>query len=76
MPGTPVLAVTVRVVPVPLMPVIDAVPAPVPESEKFDIATPVTLSSNVTVQLTLVALVGVGSARVIETTVGAVLSIV
>src|SRR5437870_10448563 len=75
-PGRPVLALTVRVAPVPVMPVIDAEPAPLPDNEKFDVPTPVTVSLNVTVQLTVAALVGLGSARVIETTVGAVLSIV
>jgi hypothetical protein len=71
-----VVALTLNVVPDPVMPAIDAVPAPLPDSEKFGIAIPVTGSSNVTVQATSDAFVGDASARVIETTVGAVLSIV
>jgi hypothetical protein len=71
-----VVALTLNVVPDPVMPAIDAVLAPLPESEKFGIAIPVTGSSNVTVQATSAAFVGDASARVIETTVGAVLSIV
>ena len=72
----PVLALTVRVGRVPVMQVIVAVFALLPESEKFGISTPVTVSSNVTVQATLAAFVGVGPASAIETTTGAVLSIV
>ena len=54
---------------------IDA-PVTVGESEKSAASTPVTDSLKVTVQLTLAALVGVAPARLIEVTVGAVLSTV
>src|SRR5207244_1408713 len=70
----PVLAVTVLVVPVPLSPVIDAPVGPVDASEKFDLATPVTASENVTVHDTLDALVGFAAALTMEITVGATFS--
>ena len=66
--AVPVVAVTVRVVPEPLTPVILA-PVP-PTSEKFDVATPVTDAANVTVQLTDVLIqAGLVEARLIELTV-------
>src|SRR5438128_1804793 len=76
MPAAPVLAVTVHVMSDPLTFVIDAPPAPLPDSEKFAAVTPVTASSNVTVHDTLAAFVGFASAGAIDDTVGAVLSTV
>src|SRR4051794_41610122 len=74
-PG-PVLAVTVRVVPEPVRPVIDAPVAALPDSEKFAADTPVTASENVTVHDTLGAFVGFASAVTINDTAGAVRSTV
>ena len=73
----PVDAVTVQVAPEPAMPVTDGVPVIPPPccSEKFPLATPVTGSLNVTVQLTELALVSaVAAVRAIEETVGACVS--
>src|SRR3989442_10295413 len=70
-PVGPVLTVTVHVASDPLTFVIDAPPEPLPDSEKLGAATPVTLSSNVTVHETLGPLVGVESARAIDDTEGA-----
>src|SRR5438552_627961 len=75
-PVGPVLTVTVHVASDALTLVIDAPPEPLPVSEKFAADTPVTLSSNVTVHDTLAALVGFASARTIDDTEGAVLSMV
>src|SRR5947207_14656457 len=72
----PVLTVTVRVEPLPPTPVTEAPVTPVVVSTKSPFDTPLTASENVTVKLTLAALDGFASARVIETTVGGVLSIV
>ena len=49
---------------------------PVVTSEKSVVPTPVTLSLKVTVKLTLVALVGLAPAKLIEDTVGATVSLV
>src|SRR5215218_4089527 len=70
----PVDAVTVRVAPEPVTLVIDGDVRPEFASAKSAASTPVTLSLNVTVQLTLDAFVGLEPARLIETTVGAVAS--
>ena len=71
----PVLAVTVRVAPLPVTPVIAGVPPrPLFASAKSLGSTPVTGSLNVTVQLTLEAFVGFASARPIDETVGAPVS--
>src|SRR5690349_9377852 len=73
----PVLAVTVYVAPEPLRPVIAGEPPRPPLASMKSLAsTPETLSLNVTFQFTLEALVGLGFARAIETTVGTVASIV
>jgi hypothetical protein len=67
----PVLAVTVRVAPLPVTEVIAGVP-PSPEftSLKLLLLIPVTLALNVTVQETLDALVGLAPATLIDKTVG------
>ena len=72
----PVLVVTVYEAPVPVTLVKDAPVMPVGASAKSAVSTPVTLSLKVTVHCTLAALVGVLPTRLIELTVGAVLSIV
>jgi hypothetical protein len=56
--------------------VIDGEVRPVLARLKIPVVTPVTGSLNVTVQVTLDALVGLAEPRTIEVTVGAVLSIV
>ncbi len=63
----PVFAVTVHVVPEPVVEVIDGAVRPPLTSAKLPFATPVTDSLNVTVQETLVAFVGDAPARVIVT---------
>jgi hypothetical protein len=74
----PVDAETVYAVPLPDTPVIAGVGPDSPEatSEKFDADTPVTLLLKVTVHWTSAALVGVALARLIDVTVGGVVSIV
>src|SRR5581483_3921024 len=73
----PVFAVTVHVVPLPLTPVTCGVVTPPPAASWKSVAsTPVTASLKVTVQETLVAFDGVEPTRLIELTVGGVLSIV
>ena len=73
----PVLAVTVYVMPLPDTPVIaGAPPNPGAANAKSDASTPVTVSLNVTVHVTLDAFDGFAAARVIEVTVGGVRSIV
>src|SRR5262249_26348905 len=73
----PVLAVTVYWLPLPLTPVIVApVTAPVVTRAKSEASTPVTLSLNSTVHDMLAAFVGVVPARLIDCTVGAVVSTV
>ncbi len=72
----PVLTVTVRVAPDPLTVVMDAPVIPVGVRLKSAASTPVTISENVTVKLTLARLVGLGLTRTLETTLGEVLSIV
>jgi len=74
----PVLIVTVRVEPLPLMDVIDGATeyVPVVVSKKLLIAPPVTLSEKVTVNETLEAVVGLPLALLILRIVGTVLSIV
>jgi hypothetical protein len=73
----PVAAVTVYVAPLPLKPVTETPVSPVPTTRaKLLWATFVTDSLNVTVQETLEAFVGDDPARVIDDTVGAVVSIV
>ena len=54
--------------------VMEALVTPVVASEKSPVPTPVTLSLNVTVHETLVAFVGLDVTRLIDKTVGAVLS--
>src|SRR5207253_2087297 len=75
-PVGPVLTVTVHVASDPLTLVIDAPGEALPDSEKFAVDTPVTLSSKVTVHETLAAFVGFASATAIDDTAGAVLSMV
>ena len=73
----PVLAVTVYVVPLPVTELTAGVPPnPLTANAKSAEPTPVTDSLKVTVQLTLVAFVGLPTARLIEATEGAVLSTV
>jgi len=72
-----VLTVTVYVAPESLTLVIEAPEMlPVAVRAKSPASTPVTASEKVTVKFTLAALVGLASARKMEVTVGAVLSIV
>src|SRR5204863_9547677 len=66
--------VTVLVVPVPLNAVTDAPVGPADASEKFDVATPVTASENLTVHDTLEALVGLAAVLTMEITVGGTFS--
>jgi hypothetical protein len=56
--------------------VIDAPLTPAGASAKSAALTPLTLALNVTVKSTLAAALGLGSARLSDTTVGAVLLIV
>ena len=71
----PVLAVTVQVVPEPLTRVIAGEPVrPLEMRLKLPATTPVTASLNVTVHWTDARVVGVVLTRLIETTVGAVVS--
>jgi len=72
----PVLTVTVRELPLPVTPVIEAPVTPLVTSAKSPVSTPVTVSLKVTVNCTLPRFEGVAVARLIEETVGAVLSIV
>ncbi|MBV6465970.1 MAG: hypothetical protein PGMFKBFP_01267 [Anaerolineales bacterium] len=72
----PVLTVTVYVAPEPLTLAMDAPVTPLVVKSKSPTSTPVTASEKVTVKFTLAALVGLASARKMEVTVGAVLSIV
>ena len=72
----PLFTVTVQVAPVPVTPLIEAPLTPVGTSAKSEAPTPVTGSEKVTVQSTDGAPVGDVLARLIETTVGASLSIV
>ncbi len=66
----PVLTVTVRVAPDPLTVVMMGTPViPVRVRLKSASSTPVTISENVTVNLTVAALVGLGLARVLDVTV-------
>src|SRR2546427_12619585 len=67
----PLFTVTVKVVPLPLIPVIEAPETPVVVSANSPATTSNTGSLKVTVKSTLLALVGFGSARVIERTLGA-----
>src|SRR5438132_1627876 len=69
----PVLAVTVYVAPLPVTPVMLGVVSPLFARPKSPVPTPVTFSLNVTVQLTVVALVGLVPVT-IEETVGGVVS--
>jgi hypothetical protein len=68
--AVPTLAVTVRVVPLPVTPVIEAPEDPVPVSSKLPAAPPVIALLKVTVQLTVAALVGLLPTRVTERTEG------
>ena len=71
----PVFAVTVYWLPLPLTVVIVApVTAPVVARAKSEASTPVTLSLNSTVHDTLAAFVGVVPTRLIDCTVGAIVS--
>ena len=71
----PVLAVTVQVVPLPTTAVMaEPVTVPVAANEKSLASTPVTASLNNTVQETLLAPVGLPKSRVIDVTVGGVVS--
>ena len=72
----PLLALTVYVVPLPVTPVIDVPVTPLATSAKSPASTPVTASEKVTVQLTEAAAVDAGPMRLMETTVGADLSMV
>ena len=65
----PVLAVTVHVVPLPVTAEMKAPLTPLAASANALASTPVTLWLNVTVHDTVAALVGLESARLIETTV-------
>ena len=60
--------------PLPLTLLIEAEETPVVTSVKSPVVTPVTLSLNVTVKCTLLAFVRLASARLMDETVGAVLS--
>ena len=62
--------------PLPVTPLIEVPVTPAGASAKSVASTPVTDSLKVTVKCTLAAAVGSASARLMETTVGAVLSIV
>ena len=70
----PVLTVTVREVPLPVTPVIEAPLTPLVTSVKSALSTPLTLSLNVTVKFTLLAFVGLAVAGLIEDTTGGVVS--
>ena len=70
--AVPTVTGTVHVAPLPVGVPSVAPVDPVPVIAKFAAVTPVTASLNVTVKLTVVAPVGFGSARVIETTFGAI----
>ena len=70
----PLLAETVYVVPLPVTPVMDAQVTPLATSAKSVVSTPVTDSEKVTVQLTDAAAVVALPTRLMETTVGAFLS--
>src|SRR5215218_2702723 len=72
----PVATVTVQVVPEPTVAVMLGPVSPVLARTKSVLSTPVTLSLKVTVHCTLVAFVGDAPTRLIDTTVGAALSIV
>ena len=72
----PVLTLTVYVAPDPVMLVMDAPVTPVVVKLKSVISTPVTDSEKVTVKTTLVAPIVLGLARMMEMTVGALVSIV
>jgi len=69
------LAVTVRVVPLPVTPVIVAPEAPVPVNSKLAVEPPVIALLKVTVQLTVEALVGLLPTRVTETTEGGTMNV-
>src|SRR4249919_1205774 len=74
-PPDPVVAVTVRVAPLPATEVIVAPARPTPLAKvKLLLVTPVTASENVTRNWTVAALVGLGSNLLMLTTVGGILS--
>jgi len=68
--AVPTLAVTVRVVPLPVTLAIEAPEDPLPVSSKLPDAPPVIALLKVTVQLTVEAIVGLAATRWIETTLG------
>src|SRR5262249_49155454 len=70
----PVFTFTVQELPLPETPAMLAPETPLVSREKSLESTPVTLSLNVTVKATLVALVGLASARLSDCTTGVVVS--